>query len=180
MPHQESGAACHIPHRESRARHVLISPRLFACHTASKIPRASRSDSHRGMLTTKADAVKITARRSEASPHRVDGLSAVGLTMAVPSFPDLAGSWKTKNGGGMNMSMPGFSAEASIDVTSGRYAEAATRGAALTQVTPQLQGTFGSLCTRVCRCCSASGNRFCCSHCRFCSGPISSGLELSL
>lgn len=28
-----------------------------------------------------------------------------------------------------------------------------------------------STCRRVCRCCR-NGNRFCCSHCRFCSGPI--------
>jgi hypothetical protein len=30
----------------------------------------------------------------------------------------------------------------------------------------------GSTCTRVCKCCKNNGNRFCCSHCRFCSGPI--------
>ena len=29
-----------------------------------------------------------------------------------------------------------------------------------------------STCTRVCACCKKNGNRFCCSHCRFCSGPI--------
>jgi hypothetical protein len=29
----------------------------------------------------------------------------------------------------------------------------------------------GSLCTRMCACCKR-GNRFCCSHCDFCSGPI--------
>lgn len=29
----------------------------------------------------------------------------------------------------------------------------------------------GNTCTRVCKCCKR-GNRFCCSHCRFCSGPI--------
>ena len=29
-----------------------------------------------------------------------------------------------------------------------------------------------STCTRVCACCRRNGNRFCCSHCRFCSGPI--------
>lgn len=28
-----------------------------------------------------------------------------------------------------------------------------------------------STCRRVCACCRR-GNRFCCSHCRFCSGPI--------
>lgn len=30
----------------------------------------------------------------------------------------------------------------------------------------------GSTCRRVCKCCKNNGNRFCCSHCRFCSGPI--------
>ncbi len=30
----------------------------------------------------------------------------------------------------------------------------------------------GSTCRRVCNCCKNNGNRFCCSHCRFCSGPI--------
>jgi hypothetical protein len=29
----------------------------------------------------------------------------------------------------------------------------------------------GGTCRRVCACCRR-GNRFCCSHCRFCSGPI--------
>ena len=80
----------------------------------------------------------------------------------------------------MKMSMPGFRAEASLYATNGRYAGAATSGAAIGQVVPQLQGQFDSTCTRVCRCCRLWGNRFCCSHCTFCSGPISSGLELSL
>jgi hypothetical protein len=31
---------------------------------------------------------------------------------------------------------------------------------------------LGNTCTRVCKCCKNNGNRFCCSHCRFCSGPI--------
>ena len=30
---------------------------------------------------------------------------------------------------------------------------------------------LGNTCTRVCACCRR-GNRFCCSHCKFCSGPI--------
>ncbi len=30
---------------------------------------------------------------------------------------------------------------------------------------------YGSSCRAACRCCRW-GNRFCCSHCRFCSGPI--------
>lgn len=29
----------------------------------------------------------------------------------------------------------------------------------------------GGSCSAACRCCKW-GNRFCCSHCRFCSGPI--------
>lgn len=29
----------------------------------------------------------------------------------------------------------------------------------------------GNSCSAACRCCKW-GNRFCCSHCRFCSGPI--------
>ncbi len=33
-------------------------------------------------------------------------------------------------------------------------------------------GVTASTCTRVCKCCKNNGNRFCCSHCRFCSGPI--------
>jgi len=33
----------------------------------------------------------------------------------------------------------------------------------------------GSTCRRVCACCARNGNRFCCSHCRFCSGPIGVG-----
>jgi hypothetical protein len=32
-------------------------------------------------------------------------------------------------------------------------------------------GSTSSLCRRMCKCCG-NGNRFCCSHCRFCSGPI--------
>jgi hypothetical protein len=81
----------------------------------------------------------------------------------------------------MKMSIPGFRAEASLYVTSGRYAGVSAPGAAIGQVAPQLQAQVGlSTCARVCRCCRLSGNRFCCSHCRFCSGPISSGLELSL
>ena len=33
-------------------------------------------------------------------------------------------------------------------------------------------GSSSSTCRRVCACCSRNGNRFCCSHCRLCSGPI--------
>ena len=32
-------------------------------------------------------------------------------------------------------------------------------------------GGLANTCTRVCACCKR-GNRFCCSHCHFCSGPI--------
>jgi hypothetical protein len=40
---------------------------------------------------------------------------------------------------------------------------------------PQLQaGAASSTCRRVCNCCTRTGNRFCCSHCRWCSGPIGS------
>jgi hypothetical protein len=40
---------------------------------------------------------------------------------------------------------------------------------------PQLQTSTGaSTCTRVCNCCRRTKNRFCCSHCRWCSGPIGS------
>jgi hypothetical protein len=83
----------------------------------------------------------------------------------------------------MKMSMPGFRAEASLYATNGRYAAAPARGAATGQLVPQLQGdlALSNSCTAACRCCRW-GNRFCCSHCRWCSGPIgpiSSGLELS-
>lgn len=36
----------------------------------------------------------------------------------------------------------------------------------------------GSTCRRVCNCCKNNGNRFCCSHCRFCSGPIGVSSEV--
>ena len=32
-------------------------------------------------------------------------------------------------------------------------------------------GGLMNTCTRVCACCK-KGNRFCCAHCKFCSGPI--------
>ena len=37
-----------------------------------------------------------------------------------------------------------------------------------------------STCRRVCACCARNGNRFCCSHCRFCSGPIGVSERLAL
>ena|SRR6187402_532949 len=40
--------------------------------------------------------------------------------------------------------------------------------ASVSKDSPELAG--GS-CSAACRCCKW-GNRFCCSHCRFCSGPI--------
>jgi len=76
------------------------------------------------------------------------------------------------------MSMPGFRAEASLYATSGRYAGSPAYRAAAGQLVPQLSNS----CTAACRCCRW-GNRFCCSHCRWCSGPIGPYLsepELSL
>jgi hypothetical protein len=82
----------------------------------------------------------------------------------------------------MNMSMPGFNAESSLYVSKGRYAGAGAPGAAAGHVVPQLMGEAGlaNSCWAACRCCRNWGNRFCCSHCRWCSGPIGWGLELSL
>lgn len=73
------------------------------------------------------------------------------------------------------MTMPGFHAEASLYVTTGRYATAGTAGAPLAHVVPQMGGTLDALaypssCDRACRCC-AWGNHFCCRHCRWCSWP---------
>lgn len=81
----------------------------------------------------------------------------------------------------MNMRIPGFNAEASLYVTSGRYASVQSRGAAGEDVVPQLMGdvSLGDPCGAACRCCKR-GNRFCCSHCRWCKGPIGFGMELSL
>ena len=80
----------------------------------------------------------------------------------------------------MNMRMPGFNAEASLCVTRGRYASVQSRGATTAAVIPQLMGDgigLGDPCGAACRCCKW-GNRFCCSHCRWCRGPIGWGLEL--
>lgn len=40
-------------------------------------------------------------------------------------------------------------------------------------------GLAMSTCTRVCACCKKSKNRFCCSHCKWCSGPIGASGELA-
>jgi hypothetical protein len=81
----------------------------------------------------------------------------------------------------MTMSMPRFGAEASLYTSRGNYASARVSAGALEQVTPQLLGEvgLGDPCRAACRCC-AWGNRFCCSHCRWCRGPIPWGLEVSL
>ena len=39
-------------------------------------------------------------------------------------------------------------------------------------------GSLGNTCTNVCKCCKR-GNRFCCSHCDFCSGPSRSAAACS-
>ena len=81
----------------------------------------------------------------------------------------------------MNTCMPGFNADASLYVTSGHYASVQSRGSAGGAVVPQLMGEvgLGDPCGAACRCCKR-GNRFCCSHCRWCKGPIGFGMELSL
>jgi hypothetical protein len=60
---------------------------------------------------------------------------------------------------------------ASADVESGSYGELSSilETASLND-DGSLEAT-ASTCRRVCACCRR-GNRFCCSHCRFCSGPI--------
>lgn len=62
-------------------------------------------------------------------------------------------------------------AAASEGVQAGSYAEF-TSVLETTSVNLDAPELAGSTCTRVCRCCRNNGNRFCCSHCRFCSGPI--------
>jgi hypothetical protein len=72
------------------------------------------------------------------------------------------------------MRLPGFDAERSLSPAAGHYLTGrATRGVTA-PVVPQLQAGIGSSsCQAACRCCKW-GNRFCCSHCRWCSGPIGS------
>lgn len=62
-------------------------------------------------------------------------------------------------------------AAASTGVESGSYGELSSilETASLND-DGSLEAT-ASTCRRVCACCRR-GNRFCCSHCRFCSGPI--------
>ena len=79
----------------------------------------------------------------------------------------------------MNTRMPGFNAEASLHVTRGRYATARSRGGTSGQIVPQLMADevgLGDPCGAACRCCKW-GNRFCCSHCRWCRGPIGVAME---
>ena len=76
----------------------------------------------------------------------------------------------------MNKHLPGFRAEASLKVKNAGYVGGPIVGAGIWRVAPQMQiqgglGSFGSQCSAMCRCC-ARGNRFCCAHCRWCSGPI--------
>ena len=71
------------------------------------------------------------------------------------------------------MSMPGFAAEASLDARSHHYVTYRSPESYGGNVVPQLQteASAASSCWRICQCCKR-GNRFCCSHCRWCSGPI--------
>lgn len=72
------------------------------------------------------------------------------------------------------MALPGFDGERSLSAARGHYMTAdVTRGTA-NDLEPQLAlGISSSSCQAACRCCKR-GNRFCCSHCRWCSGPIGS------
>ena len=72
------------------------------------------------------------------------------------------------------MRLPGFAAERSLSAAAGHYMTGPATNGGTNQVVPQLQGQVGigsSSCQAACRCCKR-GNRFCCSHCRWCSGPI--------
>jgi hypothetical protein len=59
----------------------------------------------------------------------------------------------------------------SVGVQAGSYAEftSVLEASSVSLDSPEVAG---NTCTRVCKCCKNNGNRFCCSHCRFCSGPI--------
>jgi hypothetical protein len=71
------------------------------------------------------------------------------------------------------MALPGFAAERSLSPAGGHYMTSGAPRAA-NHVQPQLAlGISSSSCQAACRCCKR-GNRFCCSHCRWCSGPIGS------
>ena len=72
------------------------------------------------------------------------------------------------------MALPGFDAERSLSAAGGHYITGRATRRATNRVVPQLQLGIGSgSCQAACRCCKW-GNRFCCSHCRWCSGPIGS------
>jgi hypothetical protein len=77
----------------------------------------------------------------------------------------------------MTTTLPGFHAEASLYHATGHYQSTGASIGSGGGVVPQFDQAFDlqaapSTCYRVCRCCRNSGNRFCCSHCRWCSGPI--------
>jgi len=75
----------------------------------------------------------------------------------------------------VEMALPGFNAERALFGERGHYITPAISSTPAGGVAPQLQTTTGaSTCTRVCNCCRRTKNRFCCSHCRWCSGPIGS------
>jgi len=79
------------------------------------------------------------------------------------------------------MSMPGFTADSSITTSQTRYFAVRTPGEARGPVEAQMLalsnaglGTglgYSNSCNAACRCCARNGNRFCCSHCRWCSWP---------
>ncbi len=80
------------------------------------------------------------------------------------------------------MRLPGFVADASLCIAGAHYASVGLSGASSDGVTPQLMSELGlgNPCRAACRCCRSYGNRFCCSHCRWCSGPIGvTGIEAS-
>jgi hypothetical protein len=70
------------------------------------------------------------------------------------------------------MALPGFDADRSLSAAGGHYMTGSATRSGANRVVPQLQlGISSSSCQAACRCCTR-GNRFCCSHCRWCSGPI--------
>lgn len=71
------------------------------------------------------------------------------------------------------MSMPGFAAEASLRTRGNHYVTRHRAQWSAGDVVPQFDDLAASStsCWRICQCCKR-GNRFCCSHCRWCSGPI--------
>ncbi len=72
------------------------------------------------------------------------------------------------------MALPGFAAERSLSAAGGHYMTAGGTRSSTNHIVPQLAlGISSGSCQAACRCCKR-GNRFCCSHCRWCSGPIGS------